>query len=215
MKSKKESKTKEIKAQTQEHNNGFPEPKKGFREPKNVLSGKSSQHQAAALKHQFEKEQISEQVAIIPADKEHNEETTSPAAAVKPVEIPDNDKDIVTLRFEDTGEFLNTLKQFQNENNHLELALDFDETYLIGVPLDMVEPFRKFMTGKGIKEIPENTVEDKIRDVQNNRSRLAIAIDQKIKAKRVGLKNRPSDLRDWSQNPNTLDLLGVDAPGEK
>jgi hypothetical protein len=186
----------------------------GYKEQKDPLTNKGKRHSAAALKNQFEKEQISA-VAITPAVKEHKEDITSPETAVKAVEIVDKDKDIVTLRFEDTGEFLTVLKKFQKENNNLELAMDYDESYLIGVPLDLVEPIRKFMTGKGIKEMTENTVEDRIRDVQNNRSRLAIAIDKKIKAKRIGEKQNPLDLIDWAGSPNTLDLLDVDAPGEK
>jgi hypothetical protein len=181
----------------------------GYMEPKDPLTNKAKRHSAVALKNQFKKEQISKKVAITPAEKEHKEDITSPETAVKAVEIADKDKDIITLRFEDTGEFLTVLKKFQKENNHLELAMDYDESYLIGVPLPMVESIRKFMTGKGIKEVTENTIEDRIRDVQTNRSRLAIAIDKRIKAKRVGEKQNPLDLLNWAGSPNTLDLLNA------
>ncbi len=56
-----------------------------------------------------------------------------------------------------------------------------------------------------------NETDKKIKDVQSKRSNRAIAIDKSIKANRVGHKENPADLKEWAENPNKLDLLGVDA----
>jgi hypothetical protein len=61
------------------------------------LTDKGKSHSAAALKNQFEKEQISE-VAITPGDKEQEEKT-------------------LTLRFKDSNKFLDAVYEFEELKN--------------------------------------------------------------------------------------------------
>lgn len=190
---------------------------KGYKEPKDPLTEKSPRHQAAALS----KDIISDEVAISPAenDKIEKEETTSQAleAISNDVEkVPDKDREqieeTVTLRFEDTDEFLDALKEFEKENN-LELAMDFDtDSYIVGVPIGMVDAFRKFMDENDIKEITDKEIDERIAEVQKGRSGLALAIDKSMTASRVVSKENANE---WLKHPNRLDLDGVDTKAEE
>ncbi len=192
---------------------------KGYKEPKDPLTEKAPRHQAAALEI---KDIISDDVAISPAgnDKKANEDVTQ-EASVTDLKVDDVEIDkeqlgeTVTLRFEDTGEFLDALKKFENENN-LELAMDFDaDSYITGIPIDMVDAFRKFMDENDIKEITDKEIDERIAEVQKGRSGLALAIDNSMTAGRVGSKEDADDLAEWLKHPNRLDLAGIDTKAEE
>jgi hypothetical protein len=193
MQNKKTSKIKECKEQTNESN-------KGFREPKNVLSGKSPIHQAAALKNKFEKEQISE-VAITPADKEQEEKT-------------------YILRFKDSNKFLDAVYEFEELKN-ITIPLDFDEgkkgeegSFLVGVSKEIGIEFQNFMKEKGF-EMPDAKIDAKIAEVQNSRSKSALDKDNSITAQKVGKKENPEDVNSWLAHPNLSDLENIDTAIEK
>jgi hypothetical protein len=192
---------------------------KGYKEPKDPLTEKAPRHQAVALS----KDVISDEVAISPTGNDKIEKEDTSQALVKELEaISDDTKDraqieeTITLRFEDTGEFLDTLKKFETEND-LELAMDFDaDSYIIGVPIDMVDAFRKFMDENDIKEITDTKeIDERIAEVQSGRSVHALAIDNSMTAGRVGSKEDEEDLAEWLKHPNRLDLVGVDTKAEE
>ena len=202
MQSKKASKIKECKEQTNELNN------RGFREPKD-LSGKSPIHQASALKNKFEKEQISEKVAITPEDKEQEEKT-------------------FILRFKDSNKFLDAVYEFEELKN-ITIPLDFDEgkdgeegSFIVGVSKEIGIEFQNFMKEKGF-EMPEAKIdakmaieiEAKIAEVQNARSKSALDKDNSITAQKVGKKENPEDLNSWLAHPNLSDLEQIDTATEK
>lgn len=192
MQSKKASKIKECK-ETNESN------KRGFREPKD-LSGKSPIHQAAALKNKFEKEQISDEVAITPADKEQEEKT-------------------YILRFKDSNKFLDTVNEFEELTN-ITIPLDFDEgkkgeegSFIVGVSKEIGIEFQNFMKEKGF-EMPDSKIdakmaieiEAKIAEVQISRSKSALGKDNSITAQKVGKLENPEDVKSWMAHPNLSDL---------
>ncbi len=156
---KKESKNKECKDKTvKDKTNEL----KGFHEEKNVLSGKSQQHQAAALKNKFEKEQISKEVAItqehkegdnveisdkheehsasafkkdadIISDGEHKEETVAKEASVADFEKKVDDVEMIDKDMEHIGESV-TLR-FEDSEKFVNAVSEFDPN----LPLDFDE----------------------------------------------------------------------------
>ena len=176
----------------------------GYKEPKDPLTEKAPRHQAAAL----EKDVISDEVAISPAgnDKIEKEEDTlsQEVAEIKEEQFEGS----IILRYKDSEKFINAVSEFDTN-----LPLDFDEnSFIVLVSKEKVDAFREFMKEEGIEEIPYiNETDKKIEEVQSKRSNRAIAVDKSKKANRVGNKENPADLKDWAENPNTLDLLGVDA----
>lgn len=194
---------------------------KGYKEPKDPLTEKAPRHQAAALEI---KDIISDDVAISPAgnDKKANEDTVTQEVSVTDLKVDDVEIDkeqlgeTVTLRFEDTHDFLDALKKFEKEKN-LELAMDFDtDSYIVGVPLGMVDAFRKFMDENDIKEITDTKeIDERIAEVQKRRSSLALAMDNSMTAGRVGNKEDADDLVEWLKHPNRLDLVGIDTKAEE
>ncbi len=178
---------------------------KGYKEPKDPLTEKAPRHQAAALES---KDVISDEVAIYPAgkDKTEKEETASQEAAE--AKNKEQFEESVILRYKDSEKFLEAA--FDYDAN---MPLDYDEdSFVVAVSKEKVDKFRDYMKKRGLEEIPDTKETDKkIAEVQRKRSGRAIAIDKSIKANRVGHKDNPSDLKEWAENPNTLDLLGVDA----
>ncbi len=176
---------------------------KGYKEPKDPLTEKAPRHQAAAL----EKDVISDEVAISPAGKdkiEKEEETLSRDAA----EVKDKEQfeGSVILRYKDSEKFLEAA--FDYDTNML---LDYDDdSFIVAISKEKVDEFRDYMKKRGLEEVPYET-DKKIAEVQSKRSNQAIAIDKSIKANRVGHKDNPTDLKEWAENPNKLDLFGVDA----
>ena len=176
---------------------------KGFHEEKNVLSGKSQQHQAAALKNKFEKEQISEQVAITPVDKEQEEKT-------------------LILRFKDSNRFLDAVYEFEELKN-ITIPLDFDEgeegekgSFLVGISKEIGIEFKNFMKEKGLEIMPNVLeIDAKIAEVQNSRSKSALGKDNSITAQKVGKKENPEDLNSWLAHPNLSDLEKIDTATEE
>jgi hypothetical protein len=69
---------------------------KGFHEDDDPLLGKARIHSIVAQKNKFAKEQISDEVAISPADNEQEEKT-------------------LTLRFKDSNKFLDAVFKFQKK----------------------------------------------------------------------------------------------------
>ncbi len=137
---------------------------KGYREPKDALTGKAKRHQKAALETKFEKEPISDEIDIVPekqpvpCDKKLAEET-------------------ITLRYEDSDEFLDAVKEFEEKNGIM--PLDFDEdSFVVAVSKEKVEAFRESMKEKDIEEIVDTDIDDKIADIQKNRSSLSLALDK-------------------------------------
>ncbi|OGH07366.1 MAG: hypothetical protein A2W22_01590 [Candidatus Levybacteria bacterium RBG_16_35_11] len=201
---KKEIKNKECKDKTVQANE-----LKGFHEEKNVLSGKSQQHQASAMKNKFEKEQISEEIAITPADKEQEEKA-------------------LILRFKDSNRFLDAVYEFEELKN-ITIPLDFDEgkegeegSFLVGVSKEIGIEFQNFMKEKGF-EMPEakidakmaKEIDAKITEVQNSRSKSALDKDNSITAQKVGKQENPEDVKSWLAHPNLSDLETIDTATEK
>ncbi|OGM11671.1 hypothetical protein A2Z22_01955 [Candidatus Woesebacteria bacterium RBG_16_34_12] len=182
---------------------------KGFREAKDI-SGKSPIHKAAALKNKFEKEQISEEVAIIPVDNELEK-------PIDPAGKKENEESVI-LRYKDSENETLLEKVFAYEKlSGTTIPLDFESdsgtdysgSFILSLKKSEVDKFRAFMKDD-FEEIPFETTDNIIQDVQSRRSNRAISIDKSIKANRVGHKENPIDLKNWSKNFNTLDLLGVD-----
>ncbi len=206
---RKESKNKEckeLKEKPNELNN------KGFREAKD-LSGKSPIHKAAALKNKFEKEQISKKVAMTPVDNELEE-------PINPAGKKENEESVI-LRYKDSEKDNLLEKVFAYEKlSGTTIPLDFESdsgtdysgSFILSVKKSEIDEFRTFM--RDFEEIPVNEskeIDEKISEVQSKRSNRAIAMDKSIKANRVGLKEIPIDLKNWSENPGKLDLLDVDS----
>ena len=200
MQNKKASKIKEYREQTNELNN------RGFREPKD-LSGKSPIHQASALKNKFEKEQISDEVAIT-ADKEQENKT-------------------FILRFKDSNKFLDAVYEFEELKN-ITIPLDFDEgkdgeegSFLVGVSKEIGIEFQNFIKERGF-EMPDAKIdtkmameiEAKIAEVQNARSKSALDKDNSITAQKVCKKENPEDVNSWMAHPNLSDLENIDTATE-
>jgi len=166
MQSKKASKIKECK-ETNESNN------RGFREAKD-LSGKSPIHQAAAFKNKFDKEQISEQVAITPADNKLEEKT-------------------LILRFKDSNKFLDAVYEFEELKN-ITIPLDFDEgakgeegSFLVGVSKEISIEFQTFMKEKGLEIMPETLKIDAkmAREIDARIAEIQISIDTATEKKTI------------------------------
>ncbi len=191
MQSKKASKIKKCK-ETNEPNN------RGFREAKD-LSGKSPIHQAAALKNQFDKEQISEQVAITPADNKLEEKT-------------------VTLRYKDSDRFLDAVFEFE-QTHGITIPLDFEEeknSFILSISTETSDMFKNFMKEKGLEIMPDVLeIDAKIAEVQNARKKSALDKDNSITALKVGKKEIPEDLNSWLAHPNLSDLENIDTSAEE
>lgn len=195
VKSKEASKIQECEEKTLESKKN-----KGYKEPKDPLINKAKRHSVAALKKNAN--EISDNVAI--AQK----------AVIDDIEIPNNEGESL-LRYKDSENKNIPEKVFAYEKmNGTTIPLDYDsdgESFLVSVKKSEIDGFRTFM--KDFEEIP--LADQKIEEIQSKRSNRAIAIDKSITASRVGRKENPIDLKEWAESPNTLDLLGVDAPGEK
>lgn len=208
---KNKEENKECKEKTNRKNKG------GYKELKDPLTEKAPRHQAAASEN---KDIISDEVAFAPCkDKKENEDTVTQEAVVTDFEkaeeiVPDKDEESVILRYKDSKKDNLLEKVFAYEKlSGITIPLDYDsdsESFLVSVKKSEIDEFRPFM--KDFEEIPFSgeTADNTIKDVQSRRSNRAIAIDKSITASRVGDKQNPIDLKDWVENPNTLDLLGVD-----
>lgn len=194
--------------------------KGGYRELKDPLTGKGKRHTASAMKK--DADVISDDVAISPAgnDKKEQEETVTQEGAnfekkTEDVEIvPDKDKESIILRYKDSEKENLLEKVFAYEKmSGTTIPLDYDsnsDSFILSIKKSEIDEFRTFM--KDFEEIPfSGTADTTIGKVQSNRSSRAIAIDNSKTASRVGRKDNPVDLKDWSENPSRLDLLDVDA----
>ena len=190
--------------------------KQGFHEDVDPLLGKAKKHSMVALKNKFEKEQVSDESAIIP--------------------IPD-EEDKVTLRYEYSEEFKELAGQFEEDNDVLlEINKDGDDI-VVGIPVENSADFIEFLAENDIKvkEDTEEAVDDEktidvsdtdkkddaelkckvdkiIADVQSKRSKRAVTSDKLRTAKKVGDKENAFDLMSWLKNPGKSDLAGVDTP---
>jgi len=190
--------------------------KGGYKELKDPLLGKGKRHSAAALKK--DADAISNKGAVVPSE-EHKVAQEAVIAdfekKVDNIEIPDRDGESVILRYKDSKKENLLEKVFAYEKmSGTTIPLDYDsdsDSFIVSVKKLDVDKFRTFM--KDFEEIPfsTETADNTIKDVQSRRSNRAIAIDNSIKANRVGDKQNHTDLKDWSKNPGTLDLLGVDS----
>ena len=193
--------------------------KQGFHEDVDPLLGKAKKHRIVALKNKFEKEQVSDESAIIP--------------------IPD-EEDKVTLRYEYSEEFKELAGQFEEDNDVLlEINKDGDDI-IVDIPVENSADFIEFLSENAIKVKEEakeavdnekaanvSDTEDKddtfdssselkckvdkiIADVQSKRSKRAVTSDKLRTAKKVGDKENAFDLMSWLKNPGKTDLKGVD-----
>lgn len=185
--------------------------KGGYKEIKDPLLGKGKRHSSASLKK--DADIISDDVAISPSgnDKKGQKETVTQADALEIV--PDKDEESIILRYKDSEKDNLLEKVFAYEKmTGTTIPLDYDsdsDSFIVSVKKLEVDKFRTFMND--FEEIPfDETADNTIKEIQSKRSNRAIAIDNSIKANRVGDKQNPTDLKDWSKNPSTLDLLGVD-----
>jgi hypothetical protein len=172
--------------------------KQGFFENKDALLGKGKKHSIAAQKTRFNKEQISKEVAINPANNEHGEKT-------------------LDLRFKEADKFLDTVSKFEEEHD-ITIPLDFEKgSFVVGVSKEMADIFRNFMREEGLQEIPDTReIDEKIAAVQKARSKSALDKDNSITALKLGKKENPDDLRAWLAHPNLSDMENIDtATGEK
>jgi len=186
----------------------------GYTEPKDPLTEKAPRHSASALKK--DANSISDEVAFVPGG-EHKEEKVTQAETdlekkADDVEIPNKDKEqigeSVTLRFEDSEKFINAVSEFDNN-----LPLDFDEnSFIVAVSKEKVDAFRKFMSEKGIEEMPPytNETDKKIAEVQSKRSNRALELDNSKKAAKIASKYDAEHLERWLQSPQLSDIIGVD-----
>jgi hypothetical protein len=96
--------------------------KQGFHENVDPLLGKARKHSIVAQKTKFDKEQISKEIAITPADDELE----------------------LKLQFKDSDKFTDTVFEFE-ERHDTTIPLDFDEDrYVVSVEKEMVDKFRNF-----------------------------------------------------------------------
>jgi hypothetical protein len=185
--------------------------KGGYKEPKDPLTEKAPRHQAAMKK---DVDAISDDVSIAQEAVVKDFEKKAEAEVV-----PDKDEESVILRYKDSKKDNLLEKVFAYEKmSGTTIPLDFESdsgnedsgSFLVSVKRSEIEKFRSFM--KDFEEIPfSGEIEHKIAEVQSKRSGRAVAMDKSIKANRVGRKDNPIDLKDWSENPARLDLLDVDA----
>ncbi|OGH05882.1 MAG: hypothetical protein A2W22_04630 [Candidatus Levybacteria bacterium RBG_16_35_11] len=191
------------------------ENKGGYRELKDPLLGKGKRHSAAALKK--DADAISNEGAVVPSGEHKGAQEAVIAdleKKVDDVEIPNKDGESVILRYKDSEKENLLEKIFAYEKmTGTTIPLDYDsdsESFLVSVKKSEIDEFRPFM--KDFLEIPfKETADKKIEEIQSKRSNRAIAIDKSITASRVGRKDNPIDLKNWSENPGKLDLLDVDS----
>jgi hypothetical protein len=128
---------------------------KGWHDKKDVLLGKAPMHHEVALKNKFEKEHISEEITITPADNEREE--------------------TLTLHFKDSDKFVDAVFEFEEKHDTI-IWLDFEvDRFVISVSTEMGDMFRNFMKEKDLQEIPEaREIDEIIAQVQNERSSRAI-----------------------------------------
>ena len=112
----------------------------GFKETADTLLNKANNHSASAQKTKFKKENVSKKSAIIPV----------------PVE-----EDIITLRFENSGDQFAELEQFEDDKD-VELIVRKDkEDIFVDIPVEKSADFIDYMAENGIKVKEEKkAVED-------------------------------------------------------
>jgi hypothetical protein len=189
--------------------------KQGFHEDDDPLLGKAKKHSIVALKNKFEKEQVSDESAIVP--------------------VPD-EGDIVTLRYDYSEEFKKLAGQFEEDNDVLlEINKDGDDI-IVDIPVEHSADFIEFLAENDIKvkdeteEAPDDAtekvgdtdikddaelkckVDEIIAEAQSKRSKRALTSDKLRTAKKVGEKDNAIDLISWLKNPGKSDLAGVDTP---
>jgi hypothetical protein len=193
----------------------------GFHEDVDPLLGKAKKHSVVAQKAKFEKEQVSDESAIIP--------------------VPD-EGDKVTLRYDYSEEFAELAGEFE-ENNDVLLEIDKDgDDIVVNIPVENSADFIEFLAENDIKvkEDTEEAVDDEktidvndtdnkddtfdssselkckvdeiIAEAQSKRSKRALTSDKLRTAKNVGDKGIAGDLISWLKNPGKSDLAGVDTP---
>lgn len=201
---KKESKNKECKDKTKDKTMKE-KTNRGYKEVADPLLEKAPRHSLAALKK--DANAISNEVAYVPSGEIKEETAADFEKKVDDVEIPDKDKEQLTLRFEDSEKFINAVSEFDNN-----LPYDFDEnSFIVGVSKEKVNTFREFMSEKGIKEMPYiNETERKIAEVQSKRSNRALELDNSKKAIKIGSPLDEEHLAKWLRNPQLSDIIGVD-----
>lgn len=186
----------------------------GYKERKDPLTEKAPRHSASAMKK--DADAISNEGAVVPTG-EHKVAQDAVIAdfekKVDDVEIPDKDRESVILRYKDSKKENLLEKVFTYEKmSGTTIPLDYDsdsDSFILSIKKSEIDEFRIFM--KDFEEITfSETVDTTIGKVQSNRSSRAIAIDKSKTASRIGRKDNPIDLKDWSENPAKLDLLGVD-----
>ncbi len=111
--------------------------KQGFHEDVDPLFGKARKHSIVAQKTKFDKEQVSDAVEIVPSIEE-----------------------FLTLRFDDSEEFLGLVEHFEDAND-TELQIDYEgDDVIIKVPADEADKFVEFLAEKGIKAKEELALDD-------------------------------------------------------
>jgi hypothetical protein len=168
--------------------------KQGFHEDVDPLLGKARKHSIVAQKTKFDREKISKEVAITPADDEQE----------------------LKLHFKDSDKFVDTVFEFQEKYDTI-IPLDFEEDrFVVSVEKEMVDKFRNFMKDKGLEEIPDAIeIDEKIDRVQHERSKLALNKDNAITASKGGNKENQRDLNASLAHPNLTDLENIDTANEK
>jgi hypothetical protein len=171
--------------------------KQGFHEEKDALSGKSKIHSIIANKIKFNKENISKDVAIAPANNESEEKT-------------------LNLRFKDSNRFLDAVSDFEGKHD-ITIPLDFEKgSFVVGVSKEMACFFRNYMREEGLQEIPDTReIDEKIAAVQKNRSKSALDKDRSITAQNLGKIENPNELNTWLTHPNLSDLENIDTATEE
>lgn len=118
----------------------------GYKEAADPLLCKAKNHSAAAQKTKFNKENVSKISAIAPVL---------------------NERDIVTLRYEDSEEFTELAGEFE-EDNDVELVIRKDEDVIfVDIPTEYSADFIVFMTENDIKEKEDFQEEKEEKDALN------------------------------------------------
>jgi hypothetical protein len=170
--------------------------KQGFHEDSDPLLGKSRKHSIIAQKTKFDKERISKEIAITPADNEPEE--------------------TLTLHFKDSDKFVDTVFEFEEKYDTI-VPLDFEEDrFVVSVEMEMVDKFRNFMKDKGLQEIPDAIeIDEKITRVQDERSKSVLDKNNSITAMKIENKENAGDLIQLVKNPGKSGLEGVDTLEDK
>jgi hypothetical protein len=159
----------------------------GFKEDVDPLLGKARKHMIMANRAKFDKENVSNISAIVPVIDE---------------------KDIVTLRYDNSEEFAELADQFE-EDNDVELVIRKDEDEIfVDIPVEHSADFIDFLAENDIKEKEDFQEEKEEKD--------ALKVDDAKAAEKVGdIEKKDVAVHPSAKLDCTVDKIIADAQGKR